>query len=149
MDFFTKISPMSQLGTRKEFTKWLYDIHNMVNKKLGVPECEIPTFEEIEEKYQSFRASCSPLTKEQRNNNAVKGCTVPADGKSKRSVIKVVEFDKKPETTKSNINSNTDSFPKSDDYFIIHKNTVCIIIIFVILIISYFTINNFFSKSKK
>ena len=33
MDFFTKLSPMSHLGTRKEITKWLYDIHNLVNDK--------------------------------------------------------------------------------------------------------------------
>ena len=149
MDFFTKKSPISNLGSRKEFTKWLYDIHNMVNDKLGVPECEIPKFEEIEEKYQSFRASCTPLTKEQRNNNSVKGCTVPADGKSKRSVIKVVEFDKTPETTKSNVSEIKASVPKSDDYFIIHKSTAYFTIILLILIICYFVINKVFSKSKK
>jgi hypothetical protein len=149
MDFFTKKSPISNLGSRKEFTKWLYDIHNMVNDKLGVPECEIPKFEEIEEKYQSFRASCTPLTKEQRNNNSVKGCTIPADGKSKRSVIKVVEFDKTPETTKSNENEIKASVPKSDDYFIIHKSTAYFTIILLILIICYFVINKVFSKSKK
>jgi hypothetical protein len=140
MDFFTKLSPMSKLGSRKELTKWLYDIHNMVNDKLGVPECEIPKFEEIEEKYQSFRASCAPLTTEQRNNNSVKGCTVPADGKSKRSVIKVVEFDKKPETTKSNLNIPKDSIPKSDDYFIIHKKTAFYIMSLIIISICVFII---------
>ena len=151
MEFFTKTSPMSNLGTRKEFTKWLYDIHNMVNDKLGVPKCEIPTFEEVEEKYQSFRASCSPLTTAQRNSNSVKGCTVPADGKSKRSVIKVVEFEKTPETTKPNVNLNLnkDSIPKSDDYIIIHKKTMFYIITLIILIICCYLINKIFSKSKK
>jgi hypothetical protein len=151
MDFFNKQSPISKLGSRKEFTKWLYDIHNMVNEKLGVPECEIPKFEEIEEKYQSFRASCTPLTTEQRNSNSVKGCTVPADGKSKRSVIKVVEFEKTPETTKPNVNLNLnkDSIPKSDDYIIIHKKTMCYIITLIILIICCYLINKIFSKSKK
>ena len=149
MDFFNKQSPISSLGSRKEFTKWLYDIHNMVNDKLGVPECEIPKFEEIEEKYQSFRASCAPLTTEQRNNNSVKGCTVPADGKSKRSVIKVVEFDKKPETTKSNLNIPKDSIPKSDDYFIIHKKTAFYIMSLIIISVCVFIINKIFFKSKK
>ena len=119
----------------------------MVNDKLGVPECETPKFEEIEDKYQSFRASCAPLTTEQRNSNSVKGCTVPADGKSKRSVIKVVEFDKTPETTKSNTIDNY--IPKSDDYFIINKKTVFNIIIFIILIICIFIIKKIFVKSKK
>lgn len=139
MEFFTKSSPMSQLGSRKEFTKWLYDIHNMVNDKLGVPKCEIPTFEEVEEKYQSFRASCKPLTDAQRssNSNSVKGCIIPADGKSKRSVIKVVEYEKVPETTKptENSNKNSNSFPKSDDYFVISKKTTYIGIVIGILIL--------------
>ena len=143
MDFFTKSSPMSHLGSRKEFTKWLYDIHNMVNDKLGVPKCEIPTFEEVEERYQSFRASCAPLTESQRTSNSVKGCTVPADGKSKRSVIKVIEYDKIiPETTKASTtsllsSSTTNNFPKSDDYFVLHKKTTFIIISIIICILIF------------
>jgi len=135
MDFFTKLSPMSKLGSRKEFTKWLYDIHNMVNEKLGVPECEKPTFEEIEEKYQSFRASCSPITEKQRSVNSVKGCVVPQDGISKRSVIKVVEYEKVPETTKPSDNKTMlQEFPKSDDYFILNKKkTLVIIIVFMVI----------------
>ena len=135
MEFFTKLSPMSKLGSRKEFTKWLYDIHNMVNEKLGVPECEKPTFEEIEEKYQSFRASCAPITEKQRNINSVKGCVVPQDGISKRSVIKVVEYDKVPVTTKPSDNKPmSQEFPKSDDYFILNKKkTLVIIIVFMII----------------
>ena len=144
MEFFTKSSPMSHLGSRKEFTKWLYDIHNMVNDKLGVPKCEVPTFEEVEERYQSFRASCAPLTEKQRANNSVKGCTVPADGKSKRSVIKVVEYDKTPEITKSS--SNMDTFPKSDDYFVLNKNKTYITIISIIICIIIFILCK---KSKK
>ena len=138
MDFFTKISLMKNLGTRKEITKWLYDIHNLVNEKLGVPSCETPKFEEIEERYQSFRAACKPLTETQKNDNASKGCIAPQDGKPKRCVIKVVEYDKAPETTAPIM-----TFPKSDDYFIISKKTtysilliLLIIIIFVIFVIS-------------
>jgi len=136
MEFFTKLSPMSKLGSRKEFTKWLYDIHNMVNEKLGVPECEKPTFEEIEERYQSFRASCAPLTEKQRANNSVKGCVVPQDGISKRSVIKVVEYEKIPETTKPSDNKNIPSeFPKSDDYFILNKKQTILFVVFIVICI--------------
>jgi hypothetical protein len=31
MDFFAKNSPMSKLGTRKDLSKWLYDVHNLVS----------------------------------------------------------------------------------------------------------------------
>ena len=144
MDFFTKKSPMSKLGSRKEFTKWLYDIHNLVNDKLGVPSCEIPSFEEIEEKYQSFRASCKPLTESERSNNAGKGCIAPADGKSKRSVIKVVEYSPQPTKT-----APLQEFPKSDDYFVLHKNIVYALssLLFVVIIVGILWILN--SKGKK
>jgi hypothetical protein len=129
MNFFTKQSPMSKLGSRKEFSKWLYDIHNLVNDKLGVPSCERPTFEEVEEQYQSFRAACKPLTESERSNNAGKGCVAPADGKPKRSVIKVVEYTKQPTQT-----SPLQEFPKADDYFVLQKNTVYIIILLLIVL---------------
>ena len=170
MDFFSKMSPMSKLGSRKEFTKWLYDIHNMVNEKLGVPQCEIPTFEEIEERYQSFRASCAPLTEQQRANNSVKGCVVPADGKPKRSVIKVVEYSPTSNTSSSSASSasstpaptqgttttvaNTvgsspsppSTFPKSDDYFILNKKTVYIGIAMLICLIMLIIVNTLRGK---
>lgn len=131
MEYFTKHSPMNKLETRKDFTKWLYDVHNMVNEKLGVTECEIPSFEEIEERYQSFRASCKPLTTKEKDDKAGKGCIAPEDGKPKRCVIKVVEYEKKPE-----IIEPLQSYPKSDDYFVISKkNTYCFIFIVLIVLI--------------
>ena len=159
MEFLIKTNLMSSLGTRKELTKWLFDIHNLVNDKLGVPACERPSFEELEDRYQSFRAACKPLTETQRNNNASKGCVAPADGKPKRSVIKVVEYDTitttpttnttnttntTPTTNTTNTSPNTKStsnvahYPKSDDYFVLHKNTTYFVIItLIILIICY------------
>ena len=133
---------MNHLGSRKELTKWLYDVHNMVNDKLGVPQCERPSFEEIEERYQSFRAACKPLTESQRNDKAGKGCVAPADGKPKRSVIKVVEYS--PEPTKAVALQN---FPKSDDYFVINKNTAYIIV--VIILISIILLLWFCRKNRK
>jgi hypothetical protein len=136
MEFFAKNSPMSKLGTREELTKWLYDVHNLVNDKLGVPTCERPTFEEIKERYESFRAACKPLTDKERNDKAGKGCTAPASGKPKRSVIKVVEYE--PQPTKS---SPLQDFPKSDDYFVIHKTTGYILMaIIIIAILCYLAI---------
>ena len=142
MEFFANNSPMNHLGSRKELTKWLYDVHNMVNDKLGVPQCERPSFEEIEERYQSFRAACKPLTESQRNDKAGKGCVAPADGKPKRSVIKVVEYS--PEPTKAVALQN---FPKSDDYFVINKNTAYIIV--VIILISIILLLWFCRKNRK
>ena len=132
MEFFTQNSPLSHLGSRQELAKWLYDVHNMVNDKLGVPACERPSFEDIEERYQSFRASCKPLSEKERNDKAGKGCIAPADGKPKRSVIKVVEYDNTaPKPTA------LQEYPKSDDYFVIKKTwiymAICILVIILIL----------------
>ena len=174
MDFFTEHSIMKALGTRKDLTKWLYDIHNLVNDKLGAPQCERPSFEDVETQYQSYRASCKPLTTKERIDNAGKGCIAPADGKPKRSVIKVVEYatsnDKNTEHTpiptptpiptnpNTNISISTHLptpliFPKADDYIIINKNdavkVIKIIIILFIIIISYIVLKNVFTNKKQ
>jgi hypothetical protein len=153
MEFFTKLSPMSRLGSRKEFTKWLYDIHNLVNDKLGVPKCDVPSFEEVEEQYQSFRAACKPLTETQKKDNASKGCIAPQDGKPKRCVIKVVEYEKAPETTKPSLElPSSTPFPKSDDYFVISKLYVyygsIVLILLVCIFIILFLSSRYKTKSR-
>ena len=149
MDFFTQVSPMSKLGSRKEFTKWLYDIHNLVNDKLGVPKCDVPSFEEVEERYQSFRAACKPLTENQKKDNASKGCIAPQDGKPKRCVIKVVEYEKTPETTKASLELPSSTvFPKSDDYFVVSKNHVYYSLVVLFILVILFLILNLLSSNK-
>lgn len=129
-DFFSNNSPLNHLSSRKDLAKWFYDVHNLVNDKLGVPQCERPSFEEIEERYQSFRAACKPLTTKEREDKAGKGCVAPADGKPKRSVIKVVEYDSViPKVTA------LQEFPKSDDYIIFKKTHLYVIVIFLIVIL--------------
>jgi len=45
------------LQNRKSLTKWLYDVHEQVNKKIGV-SYNI-TYDDLVETYESFRAKCS------------------------------------------------------------------------------------------
>ena len=141
-EFFMKNSLLNHLGTRADLTKWLYDIHNLVNDKLGVPTCERPSFDEITERYESFRAACKPLTETERNDKAGKGCIAPASGKPKRSVIKVVEYDSStPKPTA------LQEYPKSDDYIVISKKTIfisSIITIFIFILASIL----FYNKKK-
>jgi len=132
-DFFASNSLVNHLGSREELAKWLYNIHNLVNDKLGVPMCERPSFDEIKSRYESFRAACKPLTDKERNDKAGKGCISPASGKPKRSVIKVVEYDQTSKPTANNIISQ--EFPKSDDYIVINKKTAFIIIFIISIII--------------
>jgi hypothetical protein len=132
-EFFAKNSPMRHLGSREELSKWLYDVHNLVNDKLGVPACERPTFDEVKAQYETFRAACKPLTEKERTDKAGIGCIAPASGKPKRSVIKVVEYDQT--TPKPTV---LQEFPKSNDYIVISKNMVMWISIFFVIILALF-----------
>lgn len=53
--------------SRAELTRWLWEIHNKVNDKLG-RTYKYSDFESISEFYESFRAKCSSSSKS-------KGCT--------------------------------------------------------------------------
>ena len=90
LDFIKEHPIDKHLKTRKQLSKWLYDIHNKVNNKLGVPDCDIPSFKEVQDKYETYRAKCKKTTDEERFNNLAKGCVTPADGTPKKCEIKVV-----------------------------------------------------------
>ena len=55
-----------RLDSRDEITRWLYEIHNKVNEKLNKPSI---SFDEVKQKYDSFRADCSAKVS--------KGCVKP------------------------------------------------------------------------
>ena len=88
---FMKENPIeSNLNTRKDLCRWLYDIHNKVNHKLGVPNCQIPSFEQVQDRYEQFRAKCKKTTEDERVANINKGCIKPADGTPKKCVINII-----------------------------------------------------------
>jgi hypothetical protein len=59
------------MTNRETLTKWLYLLHERVNSKLGVRYGV--TFEQVKDKYESYRAKCDP-TKH--------GCSMPLDLKA-------------------------------------------------------------------
>lgn len=66
-----------QLDSRDSLTKWLYDIHNLVNQKLK--KTYHYSFSEIQNRYESFRAACS-------TDEKATGCTSPLSVKQKSLV---------------------------------------------------------------
>lgn len=60
------------LKNRATLTKWGYNIHNQVNRKLGVDYGV--TYEDVVRKYESYRAKCS-------KKKDAKGCTIPLNKK--------------------------------------------------------------------
>lgn len=64
----------NKLKNRESLTKWLYDLHNQVNNKLGMDYGV--TYEDVVTRYESFRAKCDG------NSSVVHGCVVPLDYKA-------------------------------------------------------------------
>ena len=78
------------MESRKTLVKWLFDIHNKVNKKLGVTNN--PTLKEVWNKYESFRSKC---TKSPEIVKKIKtGCLDPFRGYRKKCLIQVINVDK-------------------------------------------------------
>ena len=79
----------SVMKDRKTLTTLLYNIHNKINKKLGI-NCDL-TLKQVWEKYESFRSKCtkSPEIVEKIK----KGCTDPLKGLRKRCVMDIVNTD--------------------------------------------------------
>lgn len=92
---FIKELPIDDfLDTREDLTYWLYTIHNKINEKLGVPKCRIPKFETIQKRYESYRATCKPITNKEKRENLKKGCTTSSKGKTKKCITKIVTIKK-------------------------------------------------------
>lgn len=134
MEFFATLNLQGNLDTRENLVRWLYDMHNKVNHKLGTPECNIPTFEALKDKYERYRAKCKKTSEEEREVNKSKGCVAPADGTAKRCVVKVINFNK-GDITRRNKEIVFDDIPNQDEYILLHKNKLYYIIGGIILII--------------
>jgi hypothetical protein len=130
-DFMKEIPIEKFLGSRKDLTYWLYLMHNKVNNKLGVPDCNIPTFKEIEKTYEAYRAKCKKTTEEERETNRMKGCVKPADGTTKRCFLRVVTC-KNGDVTRRKDTYYTEN---KNDYILIKKEYLIIFSIVLLLIL--------------
>jgi hypothetical protein len=92
LQYITEHPIDKHLNTRKKLSKWFYDLHNKINKKLGVPNCDIPSFKEFYQKYETYRAKCKKTTKKDRIKRKEKGCINPKDGIPKRTHIKIFDI---------------------------------------------------------
>ena len=62
----------------ESLTKWVYYLHEAVNKKLGVDYGV--TYDDVVKRYESYKANCSQKEKLPTDNK--KGCSVPKDRKA-------------------------------------------------------------------
>ena len=104
----------NHLDTRRDLSKWFYDIHNLVNEKLDISKDNRPkNFKYFYNRYEQFRSKCGD-----------KKCVKPTDGIAKKSVIKIIDKDGKDycinttdETKDADILSHYD---ETEDYNLLH-----------------------------
>lgn len=103
---------VERMESRKTFSKYIYDLHEVVNKMLGKKSGL--TFNMIRERYEHFRARCAKSNKKlhKKLNKTMrkvrfakkitfikeKGCTVPLYGEKSKCILKIVPDDTKCDT---------------------------------------------------
>ena len=79
---------MSDMASRETFSKYVYDLHELVNrmlhKKSGL------SYEMVRERYEHFRARCALPVATAPPINHEKGCTEPLYGEKSKCVLKIV-----------------------------------------------------------
>ena len=90
------------LVNREAFSKYVYDLHEIVNKLLG--KTSGLSYCDVRERYEHFRARCTDdpnprmIHRNKTKNRGHKGCTEPLYGKYSKCVMKIVPQDAQTET---------------------------------------------------
>lgn len=77
-----------KLKNRDQFSRFIYNLHNVVNQMLGKPK--YLTYEQIRDRYEMFRAKCNSSTETPINTRFETGCTRPNNNIKSQSVINIV-----------------------------------------------------------
>jgi hypothetical protein len=89
---------MSNMKSRETFSKYVYDLHEIINKML----CKKSkfTYEDIRLRYENFRARCINNKTKKLVNKSIKekGCVIPFYGKKSKCVLQIVPDDMKCDT---------------------------------------------------
>jgi len=95
-----KILPlkMSNMKNRETFSKYIYNLHEIVNKMLK--KKSNLTYQDVRERYEHFRARCvqEKQIQTKKNKNREKGCTEPLYGKKAKCIINIVPQENKTST---------------------------------------------------
>lgn len=100
---------MKNMKNRETFSRWIYNLHERVNKMLG--KSSGLAFNQVRERYEHFRARCTIDKKRRRKSHKKsnprrrrktrkieKGCTTPLYGKKSKCIMKIVPHDKKAQS---------------------------------------------------
>jgi len=95
---------MSTMKNRDTFSKYIYELHELVNKMLNKKSAL--TYCDVRERYEHFRSRCTEekpkIFKFNKLNKTLKkrekGCTEPLYGKKSKCIIKIVPQETKEDT---------------------------------------------------
>lgn len=82
---------MAKMKNRDTFSRFIYNLHNIVNVMLG--KKNYLTYEEVRDRYELFRATCS-----QETATTESGCIIPVNKIKSRCVIHIVPLTKSVES---------------------------------------------------
>ena len=87
---------ISDMESRDTFSKYIYNLHELINKMLGKKSGL--SYKDVRERYEHFRSRCiiSDLAKKKKTPTKDElGCTEPIYGKKSKCILQIV-----PDTTK-------------------------------------------------
>ena len=94
-NFKTMPLTMKSMKNRDTFSRYIYSLHELVNKMLGKKSGL--TYCDVRERYEHFRARCTDdkpkmfkVLKNKTLKKKEKGCTEPLYGKKSKCIIKIV-----------------------------------------------------------
>lgn len=95
---------MEDMKNRNSFSRYVYDLHEIVNKMLKKKSGL--TYEDVRDRYEGFRSrcvlekkkNCSKSPKSKARSPKHTGCTKPFYGKKSKCIMKIVPHDTKCET---------------------------------------------------
>ena len=90
---------MCYMKDRNSFSRYIYRLHEIVNKMLGKKSGL--SYCDVRERYEHFRARCTnnkPKIFKFKKTRKEKGCTEPLYGKKSKCVIKIVPQEEKCKT---------------------------------------------------
>ena len=88
---------MKVFKNRANLSKWVYELHEMVNKNLGKKSGL--TYEMVRDRYENFRSRCIDGTKSKPSTKE-KGCTDSLYGVKSKCVLNIVPKSSKGKTLK-------------------------------------------------
>lgn len=87
---------MKKMESRDTFSKYMYELHEVVNKMLHKKSGL--SYRDVKERYEHFRARCTQNESPEEEKGKEKGCTEPIYGEKAKCILKIVPQDTKCDT---------------------------------------------------